>query len=489
MFVETKENEKQEIVIYGAGKRCEQLISSLDNKGIKILAVIDRDEEKAGKTIGPYTISSKDRLYDYNAYHWCISVQNMTLYWNIREELIENYGYDENKLILYNDLIFQSILNSDSIVESVRSRLSILAETQKSNIPVLFGLIGGLVLGGIEERVKQLCLSLLQSGRNNVFILSNSKDYSDTLPDELSSHIIKCDIQESMVQNILNLIQVIATHAPCIIVTNQYDELLVASYVVKAINPKAIKVISVISGANEYIYGQYFKFSFRSDLYIGVSKDIEARFKNEGIWNITSMTVPFPCDRYLKRNYSGELEPIRIGYAGRFDGMANSQKRMDLLLKVLIELEKRNVDFIMELAGEGPAEPEMKAIISENFPEGKVRFVGKLPKDQIKNFWSRQDVGINMADFEGRSISIAEMMGWGAVPVVTDTSGVKEDICNGENGYIIPVGDYELAADRIEYLFLNREKIRKMGEIAHKSIWPKSRMSEHLKFWEGILNF
>ena len=92
-----------------------------------------------------------------------------------------------------------------------------------------------------------------------------------------------------------------------------------------------------------------------------------------------------------------------------------------------------------------------------------------------------------MADLEGRAISICEAMGCGAVPVVTDTSGVREDISDGVNGYIVPIGDYKTAADRIEYLYHHRSRLPEMGKIAHEVVYPKSRMEPHIKFWKDLL--
>ena len=77
----------------------------------------------------------------------------------------------------------------------------------------------------------------------------------------------------------------------------------------------------------------------------------------------------------------------------------------------------------------------------------------------------------------------------GAVPVVTETAGAREDITDGVNGFIIPLDDYCMAADRIEYLFQHRESLRKMGMLAHDAVYPKSSMESHLEFWEKIIGY
>ena len=77
-------------------------------------------------------------------------------------------------------------------------------------------------------------------------------------------------------------------------------------------------------------------------------------------------------------------------------------------------------------------------------------------------------------------------MGIGAIPVVTATSGVREDITDDVNGYIIPLGDDHTMVEKIEYLTEHRERLAEMGKLAHDVVYPKSLMENHLKFWEDV---
>lgn len=131
---------------------------------------------------------------------------------------------------------------------------------------------------------------------------------------------------------------------------------------------------------------------------------------------------------------------------------------------------------------------EMEQSVIQNKMDGYVKFLGIRNRQELKDFWRTQDICVNMADFEGRCISKLEGMANGAVPVITATAGTWEDVTDGVNGYIVPVGDYVMAADRIEYLSRHRGELRKMGSLAHDAVYPKSSMEVHLKFWEQILS-
>ena len=129
----------------------------------------------------------------------------------------------------------------------------------------------------------------------------------------------------------------------------------------------------------------------------------------------------------------------------------------------------------------------MQNYIEKHELTDKVCFWGRVEKKNIQCFWEKQDICVNRADYEGRSISIVEAMGSGAVPVVTNTSGVNEDIINGENGFIVPLGDYIKAADSIMFLYKHRELLPVYGKKAHDMVYPKSLMTNHIMFWKKIL--
>lgn len=110
-----------------------------------------------------------------------------------------------------------------------------------------------------------------------------------------------------------------------------------------------------------------------------------------------------------------------------------------------------------------------------------------IERNQMSCFWRRQDICINLSDYEGRSISVMEAMANGAVPVVTKTSGVREDIADGESGYLIEIGDYARMADVICELEKKRFLLKDMGEKAFESISEKCHMKDHIEFWNQVL--
>lgn len=143
------------------------------------------------------------------------------------------------------------------------------------------------------------------------------------------------------------------------------------------------------------------------------------------------------------------------------------------MLKVIEELERKGVSYFFEIAGDGFYKAEIEKRVLDAGWDKHVCFIGVLGREWIPAFWRKQDIYVNIADSEGRSISQLEAMANGAVPVVTCTSGTREDISDGENGYLVEIGNYEKIAGRIAYLAEHRELLPDFGQKAHDAIYPK----------------
>lgn len=477
----------KKVVLYGAGKRCRELAKILKYSDYEVVAVLDSSPDRWGKKIESYIVEPPEKIKEFLKAYLCITIADFNIVKEIRKNLTQIYHYEREKEIHYNRLLLEAY---EQNVEIKRMILDKKIKDEERKQSILFGCRNGFKLGGIEAWTKNICEFLIKRGNENIYIISGKGDYS--VSEQLKSHMLYININQERFSgdSIKNYIEVIMEKLPCKIITTQPDELMLAAYLIKNCYHEMIEVISTISGSNESIYERYLGFRKCSDIYIGVSRDIREDMIQKGVEpeKIYTMSVPFPCEEILRRTYEEDsTKPLRIGYAGRMDGMEKSQKRMDLMLKLMKALREKNVCFRMELAGDGPVRQEMEKYVDENNLIDKIYFLGRLNRSEISNFWKNQDVCINLADYEGRSISIIEAMGNGAVPVVTATSGVKEDITDDINGFIVPLGDYRMMGDKIAYLAEHRDRLSEMGRLAHDAVYPKSLMESHLEFWEGIL--
>lgn len=459
------------VLLYGAGKMGKRLLNGIPKSGVKIVGIIDADQNKYGKSICGYTIDNPENIKKYSFDFFCICIADDAII-EVTRNLFISKGYTPEMEIVYQKLIYE-IINTIQICGK--------KDYHGTKMNVVFDCSNGLVLGGIEAWTINVVSALSVHSEFIPYILTKEcKENIFCLP----QNTILYEDSKIMWNKIYNIATKIEEVLPNIVVLSHINEVYLAACILKRKYGEGIRIISAVHGGRNDIYRENFLANEYIDYYIGVSKDIEANLVKYGInkEKVSSMTCPFYCEEHLNRKYTINMEePIKIGYAGRLDGFEKSQKRMDVILKLFMELKYMGVDYQFNIAGDGPAKERMIDFVNKNYLDNKIKFWGMLARGEIPDFWKQQDICVNMADYEGRSISIIEAMGNGAVPVVTDVSGVRDDIIDGKNGFIVPLEDYKLAAKYIKYLSENRYDMSLMGGKAHDVVYPKSIMSEHVK--------
>lgn len=472
-----------EIIIYGSGQRGSGLYTLLRNCDINVKYVIDTNEKKWDSPFYDIKISAPEVLLQDSKTPICIAIAKEEDAASVREQLSREYAVGEEREIKYFDLI-KNLYQMD---ENIQNALS--EEVPLGCPKILFECDYGLGLGGIEAWTKSICKELIRDGWENIRIMSDSGDYG--IPSVLHDKVTMLPINHDEMfgsETIAAIIHFLLRQMPCVVVTGQFYVTLLAACLVRQRYPDQLRIVSVIHFGKEELYRQYASVDAYVDLFISVSREIADGLTKCGVEKskIDHMTCPVQCDKVLERTYCiDSSQPVRLGFAGRVNA---KQKRMDLVPQLVGELEARKVNYCLEIAGEGDYCGKLKTFIGSSGLEDRVRLLGRLEREEIGDFWKAQDVCLSLSDYEGRSISIMEAMANGAVPVVTATSGVREDIADGENGYIVEIQDIPAMAERIALLDCHRDQMSIMGKKAHDDIFPKCQMREHLHYWEEILD-
>lgn len=470
---------KQETIIFGVGKRGRRLVELLPVKEAVIL--VDSNPNKQGTKVYGHEVMlySENNNFFENARRICITILDEQMHSAIEKELSKY----KIPFISYNELIIEYIY--EGFVVNCRKRATVV-----SHNTVVIAAANGVSFGGIESWVCDLTLGLVEAGYN--------VRIATLKPETIENYHIKqyidmiCDstVIESREQ-VEKILCYYLAQQPVALITTQPNLFLQCA---KAMNqsPKyIIRTIATIHGCNSYIIKLYKELYFPNLLYVGCAKEIPCELIKLGIAEsqVCSMKIPFECEQELVRSYTMDKRlPLKIGWAGRLHSIKpTDQKRLDYLLQYAKMLVDMKVNFILEIAGDGLARKEFEKLGEKLGVAKKVHMCGYLERKEIHNFWRRQDICVLSSDLEGRSISVLEAMGNGVVPVVTAVSGVREDIIDGHNGFIVEIGDYKALAERTIYLEQHRELLPLMGGRAHDMIYPKSKQDTHIKFWVKLI--
>ena len=139
--------------------------------------------------------------------------------------------------------------------------------------------------------------------------------------------------------------------------------------------------------------------------------------------------------------------------------------------------------------GHGPLQKHFTEYCTKGPLRDVVKFVGRV--DDVENYLPLLDVFCLVPTRnEGFSNAIIEAMAMGRVVVATDVGGNAEAVENGETGFLIPPDDPGALADRIMYLYENRETLRTMGEKARQraqeTFSVDAMINRHEEFYEDV---
>ena len=151
-----------------------------------------------------------------------------------------------------------------------------------------------------------------------------------------------------------------------------------------------------------------------------------------------------------------------IGNAGRLV----EQKAQHYLIDIAEKLNEKQVNFKIQIAGDGPLYDDLKKAISDRNLTDKIELLGFV--EDMSTFMSGVDIFVSTAIWEGFGFVLAEAMVAKKPVLAFDMSSNPELVKDGENGYLIPPKNSTLFADKIETLISDKALREKMGAEAYR---------------------
>ena len=128
---------------------------------------------------------------------------------------------------------------------------------------------------------------------------------------------------------------------------------------------------------------------------------------------------------------SGQVKIFNIGFLG---GLNNNNKGLDLLLKSVSQLERRN--FVLHIGGNGILLDNFKKMARELGIEQNCKFYGEISRNEIADFYSKLDIFVLPSRYETFGIVLIEAMACG-IPVIATKCGGPQEIVTPTTGILI----------------------------------------------------
>lgn len=212
----------------------------------------------------------------------------------------------------------------------------------------------------------------------------------------------------------------------------------------------------------------------RADALVGVSEAVSTRLQqtfNADPARTVSITNGAGQGAGIDRRRQHALrKELGIANGDRVVGIVANLKKIKnhkLLLAAFLELVRERQGVKLLLVGQGfdhdpdNSEPEVRAFIAANGLAKKVILTGYRP--DVPDLLSLMDVFCLTSFNEGLPISLIEAMAAGLPVVGTDVDGIREVIVQGENGFLVPLGDPKSLKKALLTLLSDPELRRKFG--------------------------
>lgn len=178
--------------------------------------------------------------------------------------------------------------------------------------------------------------------------------------------------------------------------------------------------------------------------------------------------IPFGVDLEKFRPAKREDDIFRVIFVGR----NLVRKGLKYLLQAWIQLDLKDAELIV--VGCEPI---------KDFPNDSVVFQTWV--DDLVKLYQSGDVFCLPAVEDGCPLVSYETMASGLPNIVSENTGTYQHIMNGKNGYVVRAKSSNEIADKLQYLYENRDECKWMGENSRKIAeeFPWSRFENDYLGW------
>lgn len=191
--------------------------------------------------------------------------------------------------------------------------------------------------------------------------------------------------------------------------------------------------------------------------------------------------IPYPC--WLVEVEGGMVE--RLPWVVGMGRLVCEQKGFDVLLEAFSRVAGKHPGWRLMILGEGPDRGKLERMVGDLGLVGRVELPGWVGDPE--RWLRRAGVFVLSSRYEGFPNVLLEAMSLGCAVVAADCpSGPGEIVRDGVDGFLVPVGDVEALAGRLDELMGDEGLRRRLGERAWE-VRERFSLPRIMGQWEELL--
>lgn len=212
------------------------------------------------------------------------------------------------------------------------------------------------------------------------------------------------------------------------------------------------------------LYGRTLK---KADKIIAVhseAKDLIGEFVDESKIDIIPLGVDTTEFTFTERRQTNDLVAI---------GALKKRKGYDILLESLAPVAEAFPGVHLHVFGNGPLRSALRTRAERNGIGDNVTFHGHVDQDVLQEYLAEARAFVHPSRSESFSLVRLEAMATGAPAIVSNTSGSREMVRDGTDGYVVPTEDTEALTEAMERVLGDFDLAKQMGRNARKHVEKK----------------
>jgi L-malate glycosyltransferase len=138
--------------------------------------------------------------------------------------------------------------------------------------------------------------------------------------------------------------------------------------------------------------------------------------------------------------------------------------KIDVLIEAFAELCNHYKHIRLLILGEGSEFNNLKLLCEKLKVNEKVCFTGRVPFNQVSNYFNACSILVNISEYESFGVSVIEAMACGKPTVVTNVGGLKDVVENDDLGIKVEVGNISQTYNAIEKYIINPDYYKTVSQ-------------------------
>jgi L-malate glycosyltransferase len=159
---------------------------------------------------------------------------------------------------------------------------------------------------------------------------------------------------------------------------------------------------------------------------------------------------------------------------------------IDILIDSFITLRHKYPTLKLLIVGSGASELELKEKVRKAEINDFVIFTGRIPFNEVSNYYNMIDVLVNISEYESFGVSVIEAMACEKPVVVTNVGGLKDIVKDDTLGLKVEVRNIEQTVKAIEELITDKDKYKKIAANSRAHVVENYNWFTNLKQMESI---